>query len=1480
MGRIAGLVAASTLAVMLAIVPVGDVASANLAAQPRLPTSGWHQHKRLIFLTGGAAGNSKTLRRPSQAATPRQAPAPARAETLADSVLVRFRAATSTGARRAIAKTAEARLGERVGATGYVAIETAPGRARETARELGADPRVADVELNYIRRALETPDDPLFAKSQRYLTTARFPEAWDRSHGGEGITIAVLDTGIDADHPDLVRRIAPGHDFVEGDAHPNDTSGHGTLVAGAAAAETDNAEGIAGAAWEATILPVKVLDERGEGDDARIAAGITWAVEHGADVINLSLGAAGASEVLGTAVRYAMTRGVVVVAAAGNWGDRTPIYPAAYDGVVAVTATDAAGNLAYFNSFGPWVDVAAPGWLLTSTKAMFDKRAGYTSDLDRHAPSGTSFAAPLVSGAAALVLGDRPDASPASVGEALRASARDAGIPGVDDAYGHGLLDAAAALGAPRAVPVAPSRREGEPNDTPANAPWRGFAKLSNGEVWAFFNGTLDVADHDWVRFPLGAFGRFEIHSATGIVDSEADGGRLMIEVYGPDLRLLDRSDAGFFGGRFEVYADEPGDYFVHVWSTAAARVAYGIGAKWTIQPEDRIHFLPPVHAPLGRVVTAVAPLDLTRDGRQDIVAATGDSGQLALVRQAPDGFLEAGQMLPVAAGIRIDALAAARSGSGDSDVVAASPDAIRVFRRAPEGLAAPEALPASGETYGVKTADLDADGRDDVVARAASELRLFVRSAGGWERRTLPVSADSFAVGFLDGDSLPDIAVAGPPGFRPATVTIYRRQPDGSYVPRTLDTGDIGAVDVGDVTGDGRDDVVLVDDRPAIRVYAQTASGFAPPRGYAHHSVQNPTVIDLNADGRLDVLAGEAVLVAQADGTLWGPQELETPIGHPGDVNGDGRPDGIGATSNGIAVTWQRSSTWPRPTWVRHTSPANLATGIDGEASATITFTRDLDPSSLAGSAAMNTASGETVPIDVSYEAAHRVLTADPRVSLRSGETYVLTVAGVRDSAGRPMAEPYSFRFTIAGQPQDVVPPETWIIDAPFGVVNYESAFREAVSNEPGVTFECLSSEPPLWRPCLNIAGDELSRGEVHIEMRAVDPAGNVDPTPARHGYTVDFDLQLPANGQFSAAQAISGASGSASGPTHGGGSDVCDIAGADSYRFLWYRWSAPTSGRFSFETSGSNFDTVLGVYPTPTTCIDVVAENDDAVGSRTSRVVFHAQAGTEYVIGVGGFEPGAYAQSGTMVLRWRPAGAEPSVTSPPAISGTPAIGHALQAFGGTWAGEEPVQLTYRWRRCSASGSPCGDIPSARGATYVVTPRDVGHALRVSVRAVNPLGVAWALSQPVAVPSTQPAEVAASPTPPPLAEPRPPIVRSPIDRPTPRATVAPRARFVTKRLQVTRRGVVAIVLRCVARRTQRCRGSVQLTTWPARERIRVGSARFSIRGGTSATVRVRLTTRALTRLRRAGSLRVRAIATVRNGTVQVRTSSSLVLRR
>ncbi len=303
------------------------------------------------------------------------------------------------------------------------------------------------------------PNDPYY-RHQWHLDQIQMPLAWTRSQG-EGATVAVVDTGVSyRDHapykraPDLIRtKFVPGYDFVDGDDHPDDAHGHGTHVAGTIAQSTHNGVGVAGVAPKAAIMPVRVLDARGAGSWGSVAAGIRFAADHGAHVINLSLGGGMASATIRRAIQRARRKGVVVIAAAGNTGRGRVQYPAAHAETLAVGAVRFDEKLAFYSSFGRHLDVVAPGGDLRVDQNRDGMPDGVLQNtlvrgqLSRHdyiAYQGTSMAAPHVAGIAALLVSQGID-QPSAIEGILRRTAKPKGS---EFRYGHGLVRAEAALSA------------------------------------------------------------------------------------------------------------------------------------------------------------------------------------------------------------------------------------------------------------------------------------------------------------------------------------------------------------------------------------------------------------------------------------------------------------------------------------------------------------------------------------------------------------------------------------------------------------------------------------------------------------------------------------------------------------------------------------------------------------------------------------------------------------------------------------------------------------------------------------------------------------------------------------------------------------------------------------------------------------------------------------------------------------------------
>ncbi|MBI4331356.1 MAG: peptidase S8 [Chloroflexi bacterium] len=346
---------------------------------------------------------------PSQAFTGPQ-PAQSKGGHAAEEILVKFKTGTSDQEKNETHRKHGGQVIEVIPQLGIQVIRVDRDKEEEKKQSYKAERTVEFAELNYEVYAVGTPDDTYFG-NQWGMTKIQAPEAWDLTTGSSAIKIAIADTGIDQDHEDLKTKIVANKNFTRSRT-VDDKYGHGTHVAGIAAAATNNAKGVAGVGYNSVLMNVKVLGDNGSGTTSWVASGITWAADNGAKVINLSLGASSGSSTLENAVNYAWGKGVVIVAAAGNSNTSAPLYPAYYSNVIAVAATDSNDTKAYFSSYGTWVDVAAPGLSIYSTMPNHNnmigiKNYGYLS--------GTSMATPHVAGVAALVAAAFPGMTNADI---------------------------------------------------------------------------------------------------------------------------------------------------------------------------------------------------------------------------------------------------------------------------------------------------------------------------------------------------------------------------------------------------------------------------------------------------------------------------------------------------------------------------------------------------------------------------------------------------------------------------------------------------------------------------------------------------------------------------------------------------------------------------------------------------------------------------------------------------------------------------------------------------------------------------------------------------------------------------------------------------------------------------------------------------------------------------------------------------------
>ena len=392
-----------------------------------------------------------------------------------DEVLVRFDPSTPVYAMQQCLQSASA-ISKRHIAELYVSQLKVPiGRTAQAIAKLKACSGVVYAELNYEVSAADTlPNDPGLV-NQYGLTAIRAPQGWDLSTGVSTVTIAIVDSGVDLTHVDLAAKIVPGIDIVNNDTIPQDDYGHGTHVAGIAAAMTNDSAGIAGVSWGAKIMPVKVLNASGNGSFADVAAGIVWAADNGAQVINMSLGGSSnpPPSVLLDAVNYAYGKGVVQVAAAGNAASSVPFYPGSFPHVIAVASTDSSNNHVPSSNFGPQIAVSAPGDLIYST--LPGNNYGYLT--------GTSMASPFVAGLAAILKGLSVSSTTDQIAQEIESTALDLGTPGRDDLYGYGLIQMDAAIKSVSTLPLLGVHKAGTGSGTVTSAP----AGIDCGDVCSAF---------------------------------------------------------------------------------------------------------------------------------------------------------------------------------------------------------------------------------------------------------------------------------------------------------------------------------------------------------------------------------------------------------------------------------------------------------------------------------------------------------------------------------------------------------------------------------------------------------------------------------------------------------------------------------------------------------------------------------------------------------------------------------------------------------------------------------------------------------------------------------------------------------------------------------------------------------------------------------------------------------------------------------
>ncbi len=363
-------------------------------------------------------------------------------------ILVKFKPTVDTPAAHRVLRAKGLRAMEVSPYGGVMRVQVAPGREDKTIAELLARKDVEIASYNHIIEASVLPDDTYYG-NQWALPMIEAPSAWDITTGSIDVVVAIVDSGLDTSHSEFSGRIVDPRDEIDGDSAPQDTCNHGTHVTGIVAAEGNNGSGIAGLAWGVSVMPVRALTQDGArctGDEFDIHDGVHWAVNHGAKIINLSLGALPELghtceqdfPIMSSAIQSAYSAGVLVVAASGNSSTNRLGCPALQSEAMAVGATTSSDQRATYSNYGTGLDLVAPGNGIFSTLPISSGYYGYMS--------GTSMATPHVAGLAALIWSIVPDLTDDQVRDVIRSKADDLGPPGWDQEFGYGRINAWRAL--------------------------------------------------------------------------------------------------------------------------------------------------------------------------------------------------------------------------------------------------------------------------------------------------------------------------------------------------------------------------------------------------------------------------------------------------------------------------------------------------------------------------------------------------------------------------------------------------------------------------------------------------------------------------------------------------------------------------------------------------------------------------------------------------------------------------------------------------------------------------------------------------------------------------------------------------------------------------------------------------------------------------------------------------------------------------
>lgn len=1013
-----------------------------------------------------------------------------------DSLLVGFEPGTTDEAITSALAGAGVE-GERIGDSDAVLVRTAGVDKAEVTTALEANGAVAHVEPNLIRQATKVPNDPQTTTQRHYLDGLGIQPAWDVANTGSNVVVAVLDTGVDLDHPDLAPNLVPGYNAVNPAASPQDDNGHGTQVAGIIGAATNNGVGIAGVAWNAKIMPVKVLNAQGYGTDSDIVEGIRWAASHGADVINMSLGGPGMSMAIDEAVEFALgivggnivgPNDSVLVAAAGNDASWAVNYPAAAPGVIAVSATDHANDYFWRSNHGAWIDIAAPGIDITSTALA----PGTTPAI--RTGTGTSFSSPIVAGVAAMVRERHPGWRWDRVHWEVLRTATDRGPAGHDDAYGFGVVNAAAALGVAGAGTVSQPSLTGDAGNLP-------------GAARAITVGTPATeslgyeSDEDWFSFSVPSAGALNVTVTPPAAQTTAPRARELdpvVEVYGPGNGLVAEGDDGYQGEAEVIsFVAGPGTHRVRVrnWLASAGPAAYTVNVQRPGELPVTELAAPLTVNGLTSPVTRPVVADVTDDGRADIIVGgvAGGTNGLYLVAMGADGTPATPQLLiDNQARTGSTVVAADLDGDGDNDVAMSTQQGLAVVWNTPAGLEPVVRYPNVG-VGAIVAVDFDDTAAVEILETpmvGSSAPRLLRWSGSGFTGTFLNLgsslgldadAAQHYEAGDVNGDGRTDIVVAWY-----NTAGVFLQQPSGTWTAQHFTPEPVYGITyrditIGDVSSDGRLDVVLV----AEETYPDASHLSISRLQQANGELGDPSYLwmasapgqvsidDLTGDGRADELVSHAAALGVRPQTTTGhpalterlfPVQAGMSNGFAtGQLNADSLADVVVAAPTSLLILRQQVATNPAPEttrpWVESTAPAPHATGGAVTARPALTFGRNIDAESVrygiySGDTVLLTDARGDWWLDATASLNGRTLTVTPSQNLTPGTPYRVWINGVRDTAGNEIFTSFTFTTAAAGATTYRLGAEYF----PFSVDLDANGYDDVVWYTPGTNLD------PVW--------------------------------------------------------------------------------------------------------------------------------------------------------------------------------------------------------------------------------------------------------------------------------------------------------------------------------------------------------------------------------------------------------------------------------